>query len=257
MKNEFNPLIVPFVCDWCSLQAADFIGLTRLFFPKKANFIRVTCSGRVNPELITYSFRKGADGVLIMGCRKGDCNYRTGNYQAERVVKAYRYVLSMFGINPDRVRLNLESDTEILHVYEEYRDYVKKLGPIGEEIGKKKEELGYIWEIIDLTLLDEDIKWLVGREWTLVTLENVYGEPYPEEDFQKILERRLEDQFLIAQIAYYTKDKPMTPVELSKVIGKSPREIFSAIVEMKRKAKIELVGWEDRAPKYQATIKAR
>jgi len=247
----FQPKIVPFVCDWCSLQSGDFIGVTKLFFPKKINFIRVPCSGRVNPEIVTKAFKEGADGVLVMGCEKGSCNYRTGNYQAERWTKIYKLVLSLAGLDPDRLRLNLESDTEIITVFEKFYEKIKKLGPIGSEMKKAKEKIGEAFDIIDMTLLDEDIKWLVGREWTLVTVENAYGEIYDEKAFQRIIEDRVKQQYLISQIMYLTKEKPMTTIEIAKKLNKPTDEIFSALVEMERKENVKLVDFVDRIPRYQ------
>ena len=250
----FKPKIVPFVCDWCSLQSADFIGLTRLFFPKKVSFIRVPCSGRVNPEIVSMAFKEGADGVVIMGCEKGTCNYRTGNFQAGRWSEVYKMVLSLAGLNPNRLHLNLESDTEIINVFERFYKVIEGMGPMGTEIGApaNKEKINEIFEIVNLTLLDRDIKWLVGREWTLVTVENTYGEIYDEATFKRILKERIKQQFLIAQIQYLTKDKPMSTYELAKVLDKSTEEIFRAIVEMERKEKAVLVDFVDRTPRYQS-----
>ncbi|RKZ14837.1 hypothetical protein DRQ17_07180, partial [bacterium] len=131
---------------------------------------------------------------------------------------------------------------------------VEEIGPIGTEIGAagNREKINEIFEIIDLTLLDEDVKWLVGREWTLVTVENAYGEIYDEATFKRILKERINQQFLIAQIQYLTKDKPMSTYELAKALGRSTEEIFRTIVEMERKEKAVLVDFVDRTPRYQS-----
>ncbi len=190
-----------------------------------------------------------------MGCEKGLCNYRTGNYQADRWTRVYKQVLEFVGLNPDRLHLNLESDTEIIHTYDRFYKQIQEMGPIGSELGIDKEKVKEVFEIVDLTLLDEEIKWLVGREWTLVTIENSYGEVYDEETFRKILDERLKQQFLIARITYLTKDKPMTTVELASAIGVSPQEVFNALVEMQRKERATLVGFENRLPVYQSIVK--
>ncbi len=248
----FKPKVVSFVCDWCSLQSADFVGVTRIFFPRKVSFIRVPCSGRVNPEIVTMAFRKGADGVLVMGCEKGACNYRTGNYQAERWTEVYKKVLKLAGLNPQRLKLNLESDTEILNVYDKFYEEVEKMGPIGSEGGFTKDELQRIFDIIEMTLLDEDIKWLVGREWTLVTVENAFGEVYDERSFKKILNRRIEQEFLSSQIMNLTRDRPMTVREIAEALRRSPEDIFKTIVEMERKEKASLVDFVNREPRYKS-----
>ena len=116
---------------------------------------------------------------------------------------------------------------------------------------KAKEKIGKAFDIIDMTLLDEDIKWLVGREWTLVTVENAYGEIYDEKAFQRIIEDRVKQQYLISQIMYLTKEKPMTTIEIAKKLNKPTDEIFSALVEMERKENVKLVDFVDRIPRYQ------
>ncbi len=41
--------------------------------------VSLLCIGMLPPTLIEYALKKGADGVMICGCREGDCFYRFGN----------------------------------------------------------------------------------------------------------------------------------------------------------------------------------
>lgn len=41
--------------------------------------VKLICSGMIPPSLIEYALKKGADGVMIVGCRHNDCFYRFGN----------------------------------------------------------------------------------------------------------------------------------------------------------------------------------
>ncbi|MCP4696514.1 MAG: hydrogenase iron-sulfur subunit, partial [Gammaproteobacteria bacterium] len=41
--------------------------------------ISLPCTGMLPASFITYALKKGADGVLVLGCRCGDCYYRFGN----------------------------------------------------------------------------------------------------------------------------------------------------------------------------------
>ncbi len=41
--------------------------------------IRLICSGMLPPTLVEYALKKGADGVMVTGCRHNDCFYRFGN----------------------------------------------------------------------------------------------------------------------------------------------------------------------------------
>jgi F420-non-reducing hydrogenase iron-sulfur subunit len=250
-RKSFEPKIVSFICDWCSLQSADFIGLTRIYFPRMVSFIRVSCSGRVNPEMLTEALLRGCDGALIMGCRKGSCNYLTGNYQAERVVKAFKKALEVISVDPARVLLNLESDTEIIRVYEQFLRTVKRLGPLWPEDEAEKEELRQRIALAGETLLDPDLKWLVAREWTLVSRENAYGEITSQEKFDETLNRRIGELFLMSKISHLMKGKTYTVVEICQELGEAPDRVFSTIVEMKRRGKLADAGIRGRDPVYR------
>lgn len=245
----FEPKIVPFVCDWCSLQAADFAGVTKLYFPRRIGFIRVSCSGRVNPEIAMDAFINGADGVLIMGCAKGNCNYLTGNYQVERTARAVHKVMGLAGFNPERLRLHLESDTEISSVYLDFYKDVKEMGEMGSELSASGGLKQLLLTMRD-TLLDEDLKWLVGREWTLTTRENVYGSPLEQEEFDKTMEQRIKDVFLENLVRRTMEKEPLTTLDVSKRIEKSSQDVFRAIMELKRKGKVKEVGVKERYPAY-------
>jgi len=250
-RKRFEPKIVSFVCDWCSLQSADFIGLTRIYFPRMVTFVRMSCSGRVNPEIISEAFLNLCDGVLVMGCRKGSCNYLTGNYQAERVVKAFKKALKLISVNPERLLMNLESDTEIIRVYEKFYREIRRVGPLWPEDSAKREELRHQFLMIRAALLDEELKWLVAREWTLVSRENAYGEITSQEKFGEVLENRIEEQFLICRICNLLKGKTCSVVEISKKLGEPTELVFGTIVEMIRRGLLTHAGIKERNPLYK------
>lgn len=41
--------------------------------------ISLICSGMLPPTLVEYALKKGADGVMVVGCRHNDCYFRFGN----------------------------------------------------------------------------------------------------------------------------------------------------------------------------------
>jgi heterodisulfide reductase subunit A2 len=135
-KSEF-PLIVAFLCNWCSYGAADLAGTSRIQYPTNSRNIRVMCSGRVDPVFILESLRHGADGVLIAGCRLGECHYIKGNYQALQRVNVLKSILGEVGINPNRVKIIwcAASEGEIFaKKLKEFVEDLKLIGPIGTEL---------------------------------------------------------------------------------------------------------------------------
>lgn len=130
--KEFDPRIVTFACNWCSYAAADYAGTSRIQYPPNVRIIRLMCTGRIDPVLILKSFRHGVDGVLIVGCRLGDCHYERGNITAERRIRYVKKALEDAGINPQRLRFEAVSSSEGGKFAETIREMVallKSLGP--------------------------------------------------------------------------------------------------------------------------------
>jgi len=134
-KGNFEPKIIGFCCNWCSYAGADLAGVSRLQYPPNLRMIRVMCSGSVSPEHILEAFRQGADGVFIGGCHPGDCHYMSGNHKTRRKVSLLKKLLSQFGLEPERLRLEWVSAAEgqrFAQVITEFTEEIKKLGPINK-----------------------------------------------------------------------------------------------------------------------------
>jgi len=105
MKDEFEPKIIVFCCNWCSYAGADLAGISRYQIKPYFRVIRTMCSARVDPEWILEALRLGADGVIVAGCHPGDCHYIGGNYRTRRRIALLRSLLKQFGLNSQRLEL--------------------------------------------------------------------------------------------------------------------------------------------------------
>lgn len=133
--SDFEPKVVAFLCNWCSYGAADAAGASRKTHPANVRIVRVLCSGRIDPQFVVKAFAEGADGVMLLGCHPGDCNYRQGNYQARRRYHLLRRMLAQLGIAKERIVLDWVSSGEsdkFVQVTTTMVDSVKSLGPLGE-----------------------------------------------------------------------------------------------------------------------------
>jgi F420-non-reducing hydrogenase iron-sulfur subunit len=133
MSQPDEPTIVGFFCNWCTYLAADLAGTSRMKYAPSVRVVRTMCSGRVDPQMVLWAFRHGADGVLIGGCHPGDCHYQEGNYKALRRVTLLKRMLEQFGIEPERLRLEWISASEgerLRDVVNEFSEQVRKLGPL-------------------------------------------------------------------------------------------------------------------------------
>ena len=140
-KEEFEPKIIGFLCNWCAYAGADLAGVSRIQYPPNIRIIRVMCSGRVDPAFILEAFKNGADGVLVAGCHlPSDCHYLTGNFKALRRVLLLKKVLKELGIEPERLRIEWVSASEgdrFATIIKEMVEEIKKLGPNPLKAGGK------------------------------------------------------------------------------------------------------------------------
>ncbi|MDW7732924.1 MAG: CoB-CoM heterodisulfide reductase HdrA2 [Methanolobus sp.] len=136
VKSQF-PLIVAFLCNWCSYTCADLAGTSRIQYPSNIRTIRVMCAGRVDPAFVLEAFEHGADGVLVAGCRLGECHYIFANYNAKHRMEALQEVLEDIGIDPGRLKVEWISAAEgerFAKTIEDMVEYLEKIGPIGSEL---------------------------------------------------------------------------------------------------------------------------
>ena len=129
----FEPKLIGFLCTWCAYAGADKAGTVQQPYPSNLRIIRVTCSGRVDPQFVLASFRNGADGVLIMACHPGDCHYKEGNCRALQRQRLLIRILRQFGIEEERCRLEYISSSEgekFRVVVTEAVEKVRKLGKL-------------------------------------------------------------------------------------------------------------------------------
>jgi heterodisulfide reductase subunit A len=134
--HEF-PLVIGFLCHWCSDAAADLAGSLRLQYPTNMRSISVLCSGRVNPSFVLEALRRGADGVLVAGCRLGECHYTIGNYCALQRMNVLTKLLVDLGFDERRLRvewLAASQGRKFAGIVKDYVEQLKKIGPVGSEL---------------------------------------------------------------------------------------------------------------------------
>ncbi len=107
-----EPKIIAFCCNWCSYAAADLAGTARMRYPESVRIIRMMCSGMVHPELVVEALNMGADAVMILGCRLGECHYLDGNHKALARYDMIVELLDDLGYQRERFSLHWLSSAE-------------------------------------------------------------------------------------------------------------------------------------------------
>ncbi len=133
VPDHWEPKIIGFLCYWCSYTGADGAGTARMKYAPNVDIIKLMCSGRIDPELITTAFANGADGVLVAGCHIGDCHYMEGNHKTMARMPLLRKILDELGIEPERFRhewISAAEGAKFAQVVTEVSESVRKLGPL-------------------------------------------------------------------------------------------------------------------------------
>lgn len=133
MAQQFEPKILVLCCNWCTYAGADLAGTSRMKYAPNVRLVRVMCSGRIDPSFVMAAIREGADGVLIAGCHPADCHYINGNHKTMRRFPALKTMLTQFGVEPERIRLEWISASEgdrFVEVANEMTETLRKLGPL-------------------------------------------------------------------------------------------------------------------------------
>ncbi|MFX1393425.1 MAG: hydrogenase iron-sulfur subunit [Promethearchaeota archaeon] len=139
-KKDF-PLIITFLCNWCSYMGADLAGTSKLIYPTNIRNIHVMCTAMLDPSLVFEAFFKGADGVLIAGCHPQDCHYNEGFLKAKTRYKSIKEMLAEVGINEKRVKIVSISAGEgekFAHIVTEFKEELEKLGSIKPDEYKRE-----------------------------------------------------------------------------------------------------------------------
>lgn len=92
--------------------------------------IRLLCSGMVPPSLVDYALKKGADGVLISGCRASDCFFRFGNKWMEKRMTGKRKPVLRSRVDRDRLKIQGAAETDgkrLKRELDEFRESLREL----------------------------------------------------------------------------------------------------------------------------------
>ncbi len=128
-----SPLIIAFLCNWCSYMGADLAGTSKITYPTNVRIIHIMCTAMLDPSLVFESFFNGADGVLIAGCYPQDCHYETGFIKAKTRYESIKEIIAEAKINEKRVRIESISAGEgekFAKIISEFKSDIERLGPI-------------------------------------------------------------------------------------------------------------------------------
>jgi coenzyme F420-reducing hydrogenase delta subunit len=99
--------------------------------PSKIYPVKVMCAGRVDPAMVLFAFEMGAEGVMILECKDGECRYGPGPAQAEKTAGCIRRLMHVVGLESGRfIALNF-SFNEKERLFEEMNAFAESVSELG------------------------------------------------------------------------------------------------------------------------------
>ena len=136
MPDEFSekPRILLLACENDAYPALDMAALQRRTHSAFVRVIPVRCLGSVNTIWITDALNGGWDGVMMLGCKKGDdyqCHFVKGSEMAHYRMSKIGDTLTQLSLETERVTSHEVAITDIERLPKLIDDYVAQIVAIG------------------------------------------------------------------------------------------------------------------------------
>ncbi len=136
MPDEFSerPRILLLACENDAYPALDMAGLSRSVYSAFVRAIPVRCLGSVNTIWLTDALNGGWDGVMMMGCKRGDdyqCHFVKGSELAHYRMSKIDDTLKQLGLEKERVvsfEVAITDSQRVAALINDYAATIKELG---------------------------------------------------------------------------------------------------------------------------------
>ncbi|HOP07642.1 MAG TPA: FAD-dependent oxidoreductase [candidate division Zixibacteria bacterium] len=136
MPDEFEekPRILAFICENDALPSVDMAGLQRLKYNAMVRIIPLRCLGSMNSVWVGDALASGFDGVLLIGCKKGDdyqCHFVRGSELAHTRMENVRDKLKQLVLEEERVEIHELAITDYYKIPKIFDDFLEVMETVG------------------------------------------------------------------------------------------------------------------------------
>jgi quinone-modifying oxidoreductase subunit QmoB len=129
-----KPRILALLCENDAYPALDDAALKRSTWNPWVRVIPVRCLGAVNVVWIADSLSRGIDGVILIGCKRGDdyqCHYIKGSELAHKRLENVQETLTRLSLEAERVRVVELARNEMARIPALFDEFAEKLADMG------------------------------------------------------------------------------------------------------------------------------
>ena len=212
------------------------------------------CTGRMDPAMVARAFKKGLDGLMVVGCYFGDCHYISGNYQAKAKIEITQKLFDYIGVNKDRLSFRQCSSGEasvFVNLVSEFDAKIKELGPIGQggdPLGAP--EIFEKLKLAEAVLDGEKIRWVIGKRTPFLESGNMYGEIFTNHEFNRAIDMIIVEETEVQAILNQLKNGARSVRGLAEDLAIPSERVFRYVTALLRKEMIRLESVAERMPFY-------
>jgi quinone-modifying oxidoreductase subunit QmoB len=129
-----KPRILALLCENDAYPALDDAALGRARWNPWVRVIPVRCLGAVNIVWIADSLSRGIDGVILIGCKRGDdyqCHYIKGSELAHKRLENVQETLTRLSLEAERVRVVELARNEMARIPALFDEFAEQLADMG------------------------------------------------------------------------------------------------------------------------------
>ena len=133
-EDEEKPRVLTFLCENDAVPALDIAALHRCRIDPTVRIIPVRCIGSINTVFITDALSSGFDGILLIGCQRGDdyqCHFIRGSELANKRMENVQEKLKQLVLEPERVRIEQAEATDWERIPSLINDFAEEIRGIG------------------------------------------------------------------------------------------------------------------------------
>jgi F420-non-reducing hydrogenase iron-sulfur subunit len=213
------------------------------------------CTGRIDPAIVARAFKKGLDGLMVVGCYFGDCHYISGNVQAKAKIDMTRRLFKHIGVNEERLAFRQCSSGEasvFVKLVTEFHEKIRSFGPLGGDGDRvKAPEIFGKLEAAEAVLAGEKIRWVIGKRAPFLESGNMYGEIFTEHEFNRAIDMIIVEEIEIQEILGKLKQGAKSVKDLARDLDMPSERVFRYITALKRKGMVALDNVTGRSPIFQ------
>ena len=132
---EEKPRILVFICENDAMPAVDMAGTQRMKYNSMVRIIPLRCLGSMNSVWVSDALASGFDGVLLIGCKKGDdyqCHFVRGSELANYRMENVQEKLKQLVLEEQRVEIHELAITDyekIPKIFDDFLEVMETVGP--------------------------------------------------------------------------------------------------------------------------------